>query len=183
MSRTEVRISGFGGQGVALLGHMLANATMLDGKEAAQVETYAMQQRGGAVRSDVVVSEQEIDYPEITAADVIVAMSQEALDKNINYLKDGGILIIDPLYVNTEKLEKRTEHVYRIRATEIAKNELKNGMVVNVVMLGALVGISGLVSEPSLKKAVAEGVPAKTLELNLKALDRGLGEGRNARPI
>jgi 2-oxoglutarate ferredoxin oxidoreductase subunit gamma len=141
-----------------------------------------MQQRGGAVRSDVVVSEQKIDYPEITAADMIVAMSQEAFDKNIDYLKHDGLLIIDPLYVDTAKLEKHAERVYKIPATEIAKNELKNGMVVNVVMLGALVGISGLVSENSLKKAVAEGVPVKTLELNLKALDRGLGEGKNARP-
>jgi len=181
MSRTEVRISGFGGQGVVLFGRMLANAAIFEGKDATQVETYAMQQRGGAVRTDVIISDEGIDYPEITKADILIALSQEAHDTHLKYLKDGGTLLVDPLHVAKCGSGDKATHIYKVPATKIAKTELGNPIVVNVVMLGSLVGLTGLLSEGAVKKAVTENVPAKALDLNLKALSRGFEEGQRAR--
>lgn len=179
MSRTEVRIAGLGGQGVVMLGRILATAAgIYEGKEVSQVETYGMQQRGGDVRSDVVISDEVIDYPEIIKADIMIIMSQESLEKYVNDMKDDGILIIDPLHV--KKVDDiKTKKIFKVPATEIAGKEIGNMLVINVVMLGALVGITGLLSEKSAKEAVIQTVPKKTIELNIKALERGLELGKN----
>ena len=177
MNRVEVRASGLGGQGVVMLGRILAAAAIYQGKEVTQLETYGMQQRGGDVRCDVVISDEEIDYPEVTEADIMILMSQDAFDRHIQYLKKGGMLIVDSLLVTRFEVEDKTASIYKIHATEIARVELGNAMVVNVVMLGAFMGLTGLLSEDFVQKAIAENVPKKAIELNLKAFKRGLEEG------
>jgi 2-oxoglutarate ferredoxin oxidoreductase subunit gamma len=183
MGRTEVRIAGLGGQGVVMMGRILATAAgIYEGKEVSQVETYGMQQRGGAVRSDIVISDGPIDYPEIIKADIMIIMSQESLEKYANDLMEDGILIIDPLHVKKVD-DVKTKRIYKVPATEIAGKELGNMLVVNVVMLGALIGITGLLSEKSVKEAIIQTVPKRTIALNIKALEKGLELGKKLRNV
>ncbi|MBI2820833.1 MAG: 2-oxoacid:acceptor oxidoreductase family protein [Acidobacteria bacterium] len=180
-SRIELRIAGLGGQGIVMLGRILATAAIYAGKEATQVETYGMQQRGGDVRADVVISDEEIDYPEVTQANVLIAMSQEAFDRHAGCLGTRGILVIDPAHVKRCEIDDDAAHVYRIPASQIAEKELGNPLVASVLMLGALLGLTGLLSKASTERAITESVPRKALELNLKAFGIGLEEGAKAK--
>ena len=182
-NRVELRMAGLGGQGIVMLGRILAAAAIYDGKEATQVETYGMQQRGGDVRADVVISGEEIDFPEVTKANVLIAMAQQALDKNRGCLRPGGILVIDSSHVDSSKIDHDASHVCAIPASQIAEKELGNVLVTGVLVLGALMGLTGLLSKASMERAVAESVPAKAQELNLRAYRRGLEEGTRAARI
>jgi 2-oxoglutarate ferredoxin oxidoreductase subunit gamma len=179
-SRTELRIAGLGGQGIVIQGRILATAAIYDGKEATQVETYGMQQRGGDVRSDVVISGEEIDYPEVTKANVLIAMAQQAFVRHRGCLRPGGILVIDSSHVDRSTVDHDASHVCAIPASQIAEKELGNPLVTSVVMLGALTGLTGLLSKTSMERAITESVPAKVQELNLRAFRRGLEEGTKA---
>ena len=178
-NRMELRIAGLGGQGIVVLGRILAIGAIYDGKEATQVETYGMQQRGGDVRSDVVISDQAIGFPEVTKANVLVAMAQQALNKNKACLRPGGILLIDSSKVSD--IGSDASHVCSIPASQIAEKELGNSLVTSVLMLGGLMGATGILSKTSMEKAIAESVPEKVRELNLRAFRRGLEEGAKIR--
>jgi 2-oxoglutarate ferredoxin oxidoreductase subunit gamma len=178
--RTELRFAGLGGQGIVMLGRILATAAIYDGKEATQVETYGMQQRGGDVRTDVVISGEKVDFPEVTKANVLVAMAQQALDKNWACLRPGGILVIDSSHVDSSKIDCDASQVCSVPASQIAEKELGNPLVTSVLMLGALTGLTGLLSNASMERAIMESVPKKVQELNLRAFRRGLVEGTKA---
>ncbi len=179
MSRTELRVAGLGGQGIVMVGRILATAAIYDGKEATQVETYGMQQRGGDVRADVVIADERIDFPEVTKANVLMATAQQALDRHKTCLRQGGMLVIDATHVS--KVDCDASQVCSIPASQIAEQELKNSLVTNVVLLGGLMGLTGLLSKTSMERAISESVPAKAKELNLKAFRRGLEEGAKAK--
>jgi 2-oxoglutarate ferredoxin oxidoreductase subunit gamma len=171
-SRTEVLIAGFGGQGIILAGVILGRAIALyEGRNAIQIQSYGPEARGGACRSEVVISDEEIDYPMVTKPDVFVAMSQEAFDRYIGRLKADGVLIADSSLVRFDEAKVRSRS-YRVPAT-LAADELGRRVVANVVMLGALGGITGLASRESLRRSVMDMAPKGTEELNLKALERG----------
>jgi 2-oxoglutarate ferredoxin oxidoreductase subunit gamma len=182
-NRVELRMAGLGGQGIVMQGRILAAAAIYDGKEATQVETYGMQQRGGDVRTDVVISDEEIDFPEVTKANVLVAMAQQALDKNRGCLRPGGILVIDSSHIDGSKIDCDASRVCSIPASQIAEKELGNPLVTSVLMLGGLMGVTGLLSRTSMERAIAESVPAKAQELNLRAFRRGLEEGTKAKGL
>jgi len=172
MARVEVRLTGFGGQGIVLSGIILARAAMYDKKGVVQTQSYGPEARGGACRSEVVISDEAIHYPLIEEADILVAMSQEALDKHINSIKKGGTLIIDSDTVSRVPEESEIK-VNRVAATGIASEKLGKGIVANIVMLGALTNLTGIVSRESMEKAVKESVPRGTEKINLKALKEG----------
>lgn len=170
--RTEILIAGFGGQGIILAGVILGRAIALyEGKNAIQIQSYGPEARGGACRSEVVVSDGEIDYPMVIRPDVFVAMSQEAFDRYIGRLKPEGTLIVDSSLVRFDEGEIRPR-AYRVPAT-LAADELGRRVVANVVMLGALGGLTGLVSKGALERSVRDTAPKGTEELNLRALGRG----------
>mgnify|MGYP005834543195 CR=1 FL=1 len=180
MAETQIKITGFGGQGVVLAGIILAQAACLhDGRNATQSQSYGPEARGGAARSEVVISDDQIDYPKVETADVLVAMSQEALDRHFRTLKDGGILLVDEDLVKEVPSDRRVL-AYRMPFTRVATDDLKRRIVANMVMLGALAGVTSVVSEQSLKVAVKENVPAGTEELNIKAVERGYDMARQA---
>lgn len=179
-NRVELRIAGLGGQGIVMLGRILAVAAIYDGKEATQVETYGMQQRGGDVRSDVIISGEEIDFPEVTKANVLIAMAQEAFVRHRRCLRPGGMLVIDSSHADTSTIDYDASHICSIPASQIAEKELGNPLVTGVLMLGALMGLTGLLSKASTERAIAESVPTKARELNLRAFRRGLEEGTRA---
>ena len=158
-------------------GYMLGNAAAIGDKlESSFVPSYGPEARGGECASRVVISREVIDYPFITKVDMVVALSQPAYAKYIEYLKDGGILIHDADLVVPDERAKKASQVYKIRAIKIAE-ELGNRIVANVVMLGFTCAVTKIVSPGALKDAIKKGVPRKFLDLNLKAFEVGYNKG------
>jgi 2-oxoglutarate ferredoxin oxidoreductase subunit gamma len=170
-NRFEIRVAGFGGQGVVTIGRVLGVAfTIHEGINSVNTRSYGPESRGGACRSEVVVSEGEIHYPSVRKADVLVALSQTALDKYKRDMKEGAILLIDP-----NSVKDIPEHVafYGVPAMEIAST-MGSVKYQNSVVLGALAALlKSMIKKESLKSAVSENVPPKTIEKNLEAFERG----------
>lgn len=173
MKRYEIRIAGFGGQGVVTIGKILGVAAALhDKKNAVQTQSYGPESRGGACKSEIVLSDGEIHYPKVRSADVLVALSQTALDVYLKDLKPGGFLIIDPLTVLKE-VPRSDIQVVKVPTAEIAL-KVGNKKFQNMVALGALCQLTGAVSSQALEIAIGESVPPKTLAQNLEAFQKGI---------
>jgi 2-oxoglutarate ferredoxin oxidoreductase subunit gamma len=172
MPRHEVRIAGFGGQGVVLSGIVLGTAAMYDNRFSTQVQSYGPEARGGACKSEVVISDEEISFPMVTGPEFFIALSQEALDKYIGDLPEGKTLIVDEDLVKNIP-ERKGILIYRLPMTRIADRKLKNRMFTNIVMIGAGTEFTGLVSREAMREAVKNIVPRATIEKNLTALEAG----------
>jgi len=171
-SRYEVRLSGEGGQGLILAGVILAEAAAIyDDKNAIQTQSYGPEARGGACKSEVIISQEEIDYPKATRIDLLLALTQEACDKYAGELKRGGMLIVDSFSV--EKIPEDDFRVFRLPILETARDKIGKSIVANIVALGAIVGLSGIVSREAIEKALMARVPKGTEELNSLALAAG----------
>jgi 2-oxoglutarate ferredoxin oxidoreductase subunit gamma len=173
MKRYEIRIAGFGGQGVVTVGKIVgAAAALYDKKNAVQTQSYGPESRGGACKSEVVLSDGDIHYPKVRAADVLVALSQPALDIYLKDLKAGGLLIIDPLTVIKE-VPRTDVKVVKVPTAEIAM-KVGNKRFQNMVALGSLASLTGVISPEAFKKAIQDAVPPKTLKQNLEAFEKGM---------
>ncbi len=175
--RKEIRIAGFGGQGVILSGLILSVASGVHEKlEVAQTQSYGPESRGGACRAEVVISDEEIDYIKPMDPDVLVAMSQPALDRYLGEMDRAraAVLIDSSLVAN---VPDDIAHLYPIPVTDIAEKKLGRRVVANMVMLGALSAITGIVGFDALSQSVSETVPKKTVDLNLAALKEGFDQG------
>lgn len=178
MTRKEVRISGFGGQGIILAGYILGKAAAIyDGMEATFTQSYGPESRGGACSAQLVLADEPIHYPHLVRPQVLVAMSQQACDKYLPSLAEDGVLIVDEDLVELPAKVPSTVRVHQVPATRLAE-EMGFVMCANIVMLGFLVGVTGLVSLEALRKAVETSVPKGTAEVNLRALERGLEQAR-----
>jgi 2-oxoglutarate ferredoxin oxidoreductase subunit gamma len=173
----EVRIGGSGGQGVVLMGIILATAANYDRRCVVQTESYGPEARGGYSRSDVIIANDPIDYPKLVQADLLVALSQEAANAYVEGLSKEGVFIYDSDNVTTPPNFKGT--TIGIPFTRLAKEETGKVQTANVLALGAMVDITGIVSVGSLHQAVLEEVPKGTQELNSRALARGLAVDRS----
>ena len=176
--RKEIRIAGSGGQGILLAGEVIGKAAALyDGIYAVQTESYGPEARGGASRSEVVISDEEIDYPKVHDPDIFVAMSHEALMAYLDGLKDGGTLIIDPDMIKVEDIlpfvKEHNIKLYKAPATRTADEKIGLKIAANIVMIGAITRITKVVSEDAARKAVAESVPPKFKDKNLAAFEAG----------
>ncbi|MEN6412230.1 MAG: 2-oxoacid:acceptor oxidoreductase family protein [Veillonellales bacterium] len=170
----QLRLSGTGGQGLILAGIILAEAALLDGKNAIQSQSYGPEARGGSSKSEVLISDKTLHYPKITVPNVVLAMSQEACNKFTSDLTAEGILITDNLFV--DKLPGKTcKKIYELPITHTAQQGLGKTLFANIVALGAVVKITGVVSVASLTTAVLNRVPKGTEELNEKAIRLGMG--------
>ena len=169
--RIEVRISGLGGQGVVLAGEILGRAAVYDGKHVVQTQSYGAEARGSAAKSEVIISDSKIGFPKVRKCDILVAMSQSAVEKHLKDLKKG-VLIADEDTV--KHIPKTKAKLFRIPATRVAKTELKSGIYTNVVLLGALLRITGIITVESIEKAIGDVVPRESLEKNIKGFKRGL---------
>lgn len=174
MSRIEIRLSGFGGQGIILAASILGKAAALyDHKHATMTQNYGPESRGGACSGQVIISDAPVSYPHLTHPDVVVAMSQEAYTKYTSDLADGGLVLIDEDLVKpAERGRQIHARLFSIPATRIAE-EMGRKMVANIVMLGFLAALDHSVSPDALRQAVRESVPKGTEEFNLKAFERG----------
>lgn len=170
----EVRLSGSGGQGIILAGIILAEAGIIDGKNVLQTQSYGPEARGGASKAEVIIGEEDIDYPKVISPDIVLAMTQESANKYATTLKESGIILVDSTYVTNLPSYK---NIYQIPITKIAKNEVGREIVSNMVALGALVGLTGVVTYEALQKAVLARIPKGTEELNKKALNLGYEAG------
>ncbi len=173
-SRVEVKFSGFGGQGIALMGGILGEAVSLieEGKNAIMTQNYGPESRGGASSSDVVLDTKEIDFPLATEIDHLITMSEEAYIKYIPQLKKGGILFYDEGLVKVDDQAKKAKRVLGIPATKIAES-LGNRLYANIVMLGFVCANSDLVSESSLISVLKKRIKAVHIPKNLVAFERG----------
>ncbi|TES87313.1 MAG: 2-oxoacid:ferredoxin oxidoreductase subunit gamma [Dehalococcoidia bacterium] len=176
----QVVICGYGGQGIVLAGTILGQAAFNDGKWVGGTNSYGAAARGGTCRADLVISDQPISYPYVIEADIMVAMFQTAYDKYIGQVREGGIVVYDDHFVSPGKVASLKQ--VPVSATRTAIEELKNEIVANMVMLGAAVEITGLVTKDALRSAIAETVAERLRELDLKAVAAGfrLGNGKSA---
>lgn len=171
-SLVEVRFGGSGGQGVILMGVILAMAGARDHRFVVQTQSYGPEARGGYSRSDVIISDNQIDYPELEGADLLVVLSQAAADEYMGVLRSDGVLVYDSEDVTAPPAFKGER--FGIPFTRLALEETGRRQTTNILALGAVAGITGVVTAESLRKAVLAMVPAGTEEMNSKALARGL---------
>ncbi len=167
--RTEFRLSGSGGQGLLLAGIVLSEAAILEDKNAVQTQSYGPEARGGASKAEVVISETDIDYPKATDPDYLLALTPESY-KTYGKLMGKGLIIVDASVTLDPEIKSRTVSVPILKT---ATEDLGKKVVANIVALGVLAGISGIVSASVLEKAVMNRVPKGTEELNISALRKG----------
>ena len=183
MSRFEIRFGGFGGQGIVTMAVILGEAvSLVEKKECVQTQSYGPEARGGATKSELVIDDEEVDYPKVQEPDVFVAMSRAAYLEYVDGLKDDGILIVDEDLVEIEGDLPDSVKIYKIPATRIADSEVGVKQATNVVMLGALTAITGIVSLEGLRQQIIERWP-RFKKTNLKALDLGIKAGKEAVPF
>ena len=169
--RYEIRLSGSGGQGLILMGIILAEAIgIYDGRFVAQTQSYGPEARGGSSKSEVVVSDEEIDYPKVMQPDLLLAMNQRSCDEFFPELKPEGLLIVDSTFVT----QLPTAKAYQIPFTRIARERFKKEVVANIIALGALATLSGVVSLKSLEAAVLNRLSASSADMNREALAAGI---------
>ncbi len=176
-SRYEIRFSGSGGQGMILAGIIMAEAAAIYGdKNAVQSQSYGPESRGGASKAEVIISTQPIDYPKATAIDCMLAMTQEACTKYHGDVKEGGILLIDSDEVKVEP--KGKFRLLRFPIINTAREELGKTIVANIISLGMITELTGVVTHEAIEKAVLSRVPPAFLELNKKALQIGFEKAK-----
>lgn len=179
MPLTEIRIAGFGGQGVILSAQVLGKAaSIFQGDFATMTQNFGPEARGGACSAQLVLSDKPILYPYVTQPDVLVVMSQEAYVKFGHELKPGGTLVIEQDLVRVTDLPAETR-VYSIPATRLAE-ELGKRMVSNIVIVGFFTAITDVLDPEAVREAVSDSVPASFRDLNLKAFNKGYDYGRAA---
>jgi 2-oxoglutarate ferredoxin oxidoreductase subunit gamma len=176
MQRTEIKIGGFGGQGVILSGYIIGRAASIyDNKYATMIQAFGPEARGSACSAQIIVSREEIAYPYITTPDLMVIMSQEAYTKFSPELAIGGTLITENELVVPHNLRKDIRH-FSIPATRFAE-ELGKKMVLNIVMMGFTAAITDVIGVDAMRSAVKASVPKGTEELNLRAFEKGRDYG------
>jgi 2-oxoglutarate ferredoxin oxidoreductase subunit gamma len=176
MSLNEIRVAGFGGQGVILAAMVIGKAhSVYEGAFATLTQSFGPEARGGACSAQVITSDKPVLYPYVTRPNILVVMSQPAFTKFLPDLKDGGTLIVEADLVQLSNVKPGTK-VFSCPATRIAE-ELGKRMVLNIVMVGFFAAVTKVCKPESLREAVANSVPPAFKELNLKAFDKGFEYG------
>ncbi len=171
MSRTEIRITGFGGQGVVLAGHIIGRATSINaGKHATMIQSFGPEARGSACSTTLAISDEEVLYPYISRPDIFIVMSSEGYSKYRDELKDEGILVYEKDLVKPKF--KKGQRAYGITSTRIAES-LGRSLIQNIVMVGFCTAATGIVTREEMRQAVESSVPTGTEHLNLNAFDAG----------
>jgi 2-oxoglutarate ferredoxin oxidoreductase subunit gamma len=177
MERCRMVFSGSGGQGVITASIILAEAAVLyENLNAVQSQSYGAEARGGATRSDVIVSDSMIDYPKVIQPNILVCLTQEAYNKFYRIIRPGGLLLTDTRYVKTQKkvdAQQRELAMYQSIMDKIGKP-----IVFNICMLGTVIAMTDLLSPDSIMRVLENRIPADFLEINRQAMDLGLELGR-----
>lgn len=169
--RYEIKMSGTGGQGTVLLGALLAEAIASKPELfISQTQAYDPAVRGGKAESNLVISDEPIDWPGPYSSDILLALCQEAYDRSIGHVKKGGVVIIDSELVSNVQWDK----VIPIPLTNIAKNKFQDERVINTLSAGVLAGVCEIIPKEEVKKALASSFKGKALELNISSFSEGL---------
>jgi 2-oxoglutarate ferredoxin oxidoreductase subunit gamma len=180
MQLSEIRVAGFGGQGVILCATIIGKAASIyQGGFATMTQSFGPEARGGASSAQVVLSDEPVLYPYVTNPDVLIVMSQEAFTKFAPEVRPGGVLLVEEELVRLSALPHPVK-VYSCPATRIAE-ELGKRMVLNIVMTGFFAAVTQLLDREAIRQAVAESVPQHFKDLNLRAFDRGFEHGMEKR--
>jgi len=171
MSQTELRLSGSGGQGLILAGIIFAEAGILDGKNAIQTQSYGPEARGGASKAEVIISNEEIDFPKVERPDLVLALTQIASDKYVSSVKETGTVVVDSEIELPKDL--KVGRIIRVPIIKTATEEIGKAIVANIIAIGLITEITGCVSKESVENAILSRVPKGTEELNKKALNIG----------
>ncbi|MCK5561916.1 MAG: 2-oxoacid:acceptor oxidoreductase family protein [Thermoplasmata archaeon] len=169
--RQEIRIAGFGGQGIVLSGRILGECAVNSGKNAVQTQSYGPESRGGAARSEIIIADQNIDYPRVIEADVLVALSQPGLDKYHSQTKKKGKIFIDSGLVEAAPTIKHS-NIIEVPFTKTAE-KVGRKIVANIVMLGYLTPVLKFTTKNFMKKTILDNIPKGTEKLNVKAFEQG----------
>ncbi len=170
MQRTEIVLSGLGGQGLLLAGLILGDAAAIsEGKFAVQTESYAPLARGGASKSEIVISDEEIDYPRVRKADILVALSQDAYDSCISQVKPDGLVLVESELVKTDTPIKTLS----LPLTQIARDSTGKAFTVSIVGLGVISRVTRVVDIGSLLTSINYRAPRGTEDINKKAAEAG----------
>jgi 2-oxoglutarate ferredoxin oxidoreductase subunit gamma len=176
MKRTRLVFSGSGGQGVITAAIILAEAAVIhEGMNATQAQSYGAAARGGATRSDIILSHDEIDFPGVTQPNILVCLTQEAYNSFSPIIRPGGTLLTDSRFVQQAK--KVDAKQLELPMYEQVMEKIGKPIVFNICVLGALVGLTGLIKPASLLAAIKDRVPTDFIEMNTKAFEIGIDMG------
>jgi len=179
MERCRMVFSGSGGQGVITAAIILAEAAVLhEGLEAVQTQAYGAAARGGATRSDVIISDSTINFPKVLQPNVLVCLTQEAYNKFVDIIRPGGLLITDTRYVQTSLKVDAVQ--YQLPMYKTVMEKIGKPIVFNICMLGAVVGITQLVQPDSIMTVLETRIPPGFIEMNRQALELGLELSKTA---
>jgi len=177
MNQTKIKIGGFGGQGIVLAGFILGKAASIyDRRNATLTQSYGPESRGGACSAQIIVGDDQVDYPEVDNPDILIIMSQEAFDKFTPSLIKRGTLFYDEDLAKPTNNFGRTIKVYSIPATRYAE-ELGKKIVANIIMLGFFSAICGIISPDAVKNAIRSSLAKEHNDINIKAFTRGFESG------
>jgi len=175
--RYEIRLSGEGGQGLVLAGKILAEAAAIyDDKNATQSQSYGPEARGGASRSEVIISDEDIDYPKAIHIDFLLALTQEACNRYSKDLKEGAILLVDSDSV--KECPQGKYKIYKVPIIDTARSKIGRAVVANIVSLGIIVELTKIVSIEAIESAILARVPKGTEKINLEAFKAGTEIGK-----
>jgi len=168
---TQIRLAGFGGQGIVLAGMLLGFAGVREGLEVANANSYGAQARGSACKAEVILGRKSIVFPHVLTSDILIVLSQEAYKLFLPDMADGGTILFDPYHVTPGK----TPHTFHgIPATQTALKTFRTPQPANIVMLGAFTELTGIISEANMTAAIRENAPPRFVDANLKALALGI---------
>ena len=181
MERCRMVFSGSGGQGVITASIILAEAAVLhENLNAVQSQSYGAEARGGATRSDVIISDSTIDYPKVIQPNVLVCLTQDAYNKFYQIIRPGGLLITDTRYVRTQK--KVDAQQRELPMYESVMEKIGKPIVFNICMLGSVIRMTELITPESIMKALETRIPPDFLDMNRLALDLGMALGEQFKP-
>ena len=169
--KKNIRLTGTGGQGLILSGIILAEAALLEGKNAIQSHRYGQEDRGGASKAEVTIADEAIHYPKVLESDYLLSMSEKAYEKYNGGMKQNSVLILDTTFVKEVPNEKAAKTI-AVPITRLAKEATGREMTANIAALGILSAL-GIVAEKPLKQAILHRIPKGTEELNMKAFEVG----------
>ncbi len=172
--RYEVRLAGAGGQGLVLAGIVLAEAALFEGHVVIHSQNYGPEARGGNSISEVIMSDEEIDYPRALGLDILVALNQRACNDNVQDMKPNGLIIVD----STPVKKVLWGRVLRVAIQREADHVFNDSRVVNMLALGVLTPFCPMVSEEVMIKAISLHMPSASLEHNLEAFKAGVAKGK-----
>ncbi|WP_202710910.1 2-oxoacid:acceptor oxidoreductase family protein [Sporosalibacterium faouarense] len=169
-NQCEIRLSGSGGQGLILGGIILAEAALNDGKNAVQSQSYGPEARGGASKAEVIISDNDINYPKVRECDILLSLTQLACDEYLHTLKENGVLVIDESVKTPDRDDIK---VYSLPILKTASEKIRKPMVANIVALAVINQITKVTTKESLEGAVLKRVPRGTEDINTNALKEG----------